>query len=144
VREQLADYAHEAWSGWMRYLFEKSQTNPDGSVTIPATLVARWQRQMNSPYGSLPENEKESDRAEADKMLAIVELVWTRKKPTEPGFYCYKPNKAAPWFVVQVHREWRAANDTGLDVEFGDGPEDLKRVNGWWGGPIPEPQEPQL
>jgi hypothetical protein len=73
VREQLADYAHEAWSGWMRYLFEKSQANPDGTVTIPAWAVERWAQQMNTPYGSLPENEKESDRAEADKMLAIMQ-----------------------------------------------------------------------
>jgi hypothetical protein len=23
VREELAAYAHEAWSGWMRYMFSK-------------------------------------------------------------------------------------------------------------------------
>ncbi len=31
MREKLAEYAHEAWSGWMRYLFEKSERNPDGN-----------------------------------------------------------------------------------------------------------------
>jgi hypothetical protein len=71
VREQLAAYAHEAWSGWMRYLFEKSQANPDGTVTIPAWAVDRWRRQMDTPYAALPEAEKASDRAEADRMLAI-------------------------------------------------------------------------
>lgn len=72
VREQLAAYAHEAWSGWMRYLFEKSRETVDGSVVIPPWAVARWTRQAATPYADLPENEKESDRDEADKMLAIV------------------------------------------------------------------------
>ena len=73
VREGLAAYAHEAWSGWMRYLFEKSQDNNDGTVTIPAWAVERWRRQMNTPYADLPEGEKSSDRNEAEKMLTIVE-----------------------------------------------------------------------
>ena len=72
VRESLAAYAHEAWSGWMEYLFGRSYTNDDGSVTIPDDLVARWGRQIDTPYAELPENEKDSDRAEADKMLAIM------------------------------------------------------------------------
>ena len=72
--EALAEYAHEAWSGWMRYLFSKSVVNEDGSVTIPREFVARWARQMDTPYHKLPENEKESDREEARKMLEITGL----------------------------------------------------------------------
>lgn len=80
VREQLADYAHAAWSGWMKYMFEKcyaetQRGNPSratGGLVIPAELVERWHRQMNTPYSHLPESERESDRAEADKMLAII------------------------------------------------------------------------
>lgn len=78
-REALAAYSHdEAWSGWMKYFFSKCEGGGtvDGiepiSVTIPPELVERWQRQMKTPYALLPEAEKESDRAEADKMLAIV------------------------------------------------------------------------
>ena len=73
MREELAEYAHDAWGGWMKYLFEKSIPNADGTVTIPAWAVTRWQRQMNTQYKALPEGEKESDRLEADKMLAILE-----------------------------------------------------------------------
>jgi hypothetical protein len=72
VREQLAAYAHNAWAGWMMYLFNKAQAHPDGTVTIPAWAVARWQRQMHTAYADLPEAEKASDRAEADKMLALM------------------------------------------------------------------------
>jgi hypothetical protein len=72
VREGLADYAHRAWAGWMKYMFEKSIKNEDGTVTIPASLVERWSRQMNTPYPMLPENEQQSDLIEADKMLEIA------------------------------------------------------------------------
>lgn len=82
-REKLAEYAHDAWSGWMKYLFSKgelrwaepspdSQARPERVYIMPAWAVERWQRQMNTPYASLPESEKESDRDEADKMLAIL------------------------------------------------------------------------
>lgn len=73
VRESLADYAHNAWSGWMKYMFEKSTKNLDGSVTIPASLVERWMRQMETSYPMLPENEQQSDLIEADKMLEIAD-----------------------------------------------------------------------
>ena len=72
LREKLAEYAHEAWSRWMRYLFSKSTVNSDGSVTIPASLVKRWTRQMNTNYYMLPDSEQQSDILEADKMLDIM------------------------------------------------------------------------
>ncbi|MBM3120405.1 MAG: hypothetical protein FJ006_12840 [Chloroflexi bacterium] len=71
VRECLSEYAHEAWSGWMKYMFEKSAMNKDGTVTLPKWAVDRWTRQMNLSYADLPEEEKESDRTEADRMLSI-------------------------------------------------------------------------
>ena len=74
LREQLAALAHEQWAGWMKYLFEKSIDGDDGSVEIPASFVARWKRQMNTLYVDLPETEKESDRAEADKVLRIIQF----------------------------------------------------------------------
>ena len=73
LRERLAKLAHEQWSGWMYYLFSKSQANDDGTVTIPKWAVERWKRQVETPYDSLPEDEKESDRKEADKFIAELE-----------------------------------------------------------------------
>ena len=72
-REALAAYAHEAWAGWMEYLFRKSDKAPNGEVVISKPLVDRWVRQVQTRYEDLPENEKESDRAEADKILAIIQ-----------------------------------------------------------------------
>jgi hypothetical protein len=72
MREALAALAHEQWSGWMEYLFSKSQDNADGTVTIPAWAVERWKRQMTTPYAELPEAEKNSDRQEADRVLALL------------------------------------------------------------------------
>ena len=73
VREKLAAYSHDAWSGWMKYLFSRSHRNISGTVTIPKDLVNRWARQMITPYNSLPKGEKDSDRKEADQMLSIMQ-----------------------------------------------------------------------
>lgn len=72
LREALADYAHETWRGWMIYMVEKGRFNEDQSLELPEASMSRWLRQMCTPYKSLPEDQKPSDRAEADKMLAIV------------------------------------------------------------------------
>ena len=72
MKEALAEYAHNAWAGWMEYLFSKAVHNPDGSVTIPRPFAKRWKRQVATAYDDLPEKEKESDRKEADEMIAIV------------------------------------------------------------------------
>lgn len=72
IREDLAEYAHAAWAGWMKYMFEKGTLNDDGTYTMPAWAVERWQRQMNTSYADLSESEKNSDRDEADKMLEII------------------------------------------------------------------------
>lgn len=76
-RERLAAYAHEAWSGWMKWMFEHggvvtSHISGKSYWVMLPEKYDRWQRQMNTPYADLPESEKESDRAEADKMLAII------------------------------------------------------------------------
>lgn len=70
--EKLADYAHEAWSGWMKYLFKVSDDFGDESVVITPSHVKRWRRQMSTPYADLPDHEKESDRVEARKMLEVM------------------------------------------------------------------------
>ena len=72
LQEQLAAYAHAAWSEWMMYLFRVSEQRPDGTVTIPGWLVQRWTRQMTTPYADLPPEEQASDRKEAVRIVQIL------------------------------------------------------------------------
>lgn len=71
LREQVADLEHTRWSNWQRWMHEQCISNPDGSLTIPAALVARWERQIATPYAELSELEKDSDRDEADETSAL-------------------------------------------------------------------------
>ncbi len=78
MRESLADLCHRQWSGWMHYIFEKSiqyelteDQYYEGALVIPKCLVERWRRQMRTEYNSLSEDEKNSDRRQADKFLQL-------------------------------------------------------------------------
>lgn len=73
--ELFADLEHDSWSRWMKYLFEKSHLREDGSVVIPPDLARRWKWQSSTRYVDLPGDMKESDRIEARKFLALLELV---------------------------------------------------------------------
>lgn len=76
VREELAALAHEQWSEWMKYLFSNCVENPySGELVLPKWAVDRWRRQMNTPYAELPEDEKQSDRVEADRVLSRLGMV---------------------------------------------------------------------
>jgi hypothetical protein len=70
--EQLADKEHASWARWMEYLFSRCKGHFDGSATIPADLVERWLRQINTPYAQLSDQEKQSDRDEVEHILPII------------------------------------------------------------------------
>lgn len=70
--EILAALEHERWSHWMRYLFTQGTLHADGSFTIPAAKVERWCWQSETPYASLPEDMRRSDRDEVHKTLALL------------------------------------------------------------------------
>lgn len=71
ANEELAAYAHDAWSRWMRYLFSRCSKVKGGGRKIPAALVKRWTRQMSTAYRDLPEDEKKSDRDESRLVMRI-------------------------------------------------------------------------
>lgn len=81
MREKLADLCHKQWSGWMEYLFSKCHeevvpeypSKKTGALVIPSWAVERWKRQMKTNYEKLSEEEKESDRKEADKFIKLFE-----------------------------------------------------------------------
>lgn len=70
--EKFADLQHEIWSHWMKYLFEVSTQNENGSVTIPAEKAARWRRQMNTKYADLSTEEQKSDIEQANKIISLI------------------------------------------------------------------------
>lgn len=72
--EKLAELSHNQWAGWTDWMFEKwDQTHASGE-----TFQQRWMRQVNSRYADLSEQEKESDRIEARKVLALIGPVLER------------------------------------------------------------------
>jgi hypothetical protein len=76
--EALASVEHERWSHWQRYLHSRCITNDDGSLTIPANLVARWTRQAMTDFTDLDEDEKESDREQAREYISALQQLLAR------------------------------------------------------------------
>ena len=82
LREALAALCHEQWSGWMKYLFtdchgysqwedNKAACEREGAHIRPDQAI-RWCRQIVTSYAELSEEEKESDRKEADKIIELL------------------------------------------------------------------------
>lgn len=76
--EQLAEQEHASWARWMAYLFSKcergSSDDPDnpGGYIIPAGYVEALQRQIDTPYADLTEEEQQYDRDEVAHILPII------------------------------------------------------------------------
>lgn len=75
MREALSDASHSIWSHWMKWMFSVGTFNKDGTWTMPADKAERWQRQMNTSYAELPDNEKNGDREQADKILKVISFM---------------------------------------------------------------------
>ena len=105
LREELAAYAHDAWAGWTRYLHSKCVKNA-GNLIVPRWFVERMTRQMGTPYADLPEGEKESDRAEADRMIEIFLKHDSLPHDVEHHDKWNKVMKA----LVAFHERWREDN----------------------------------
>lgn len=71
--EKLAALEHDRWSHWQCYLHSKCHPGADGTLTIPADLVAQWTAQMTTQYSALTEEEKESDRQQVRRYLPVIE-----------------------------------------------------------------------
>ena len=68
--EKGADLEHKKWVGWQSYL-SKSEWTKNGYL-IPKELCIKWQKQIDTPYSKLSEEEKESDRIEVRKYLPLI------------------------------------------------------------------------
>lgn len=70
--DRLAAIEHERWAHWQRYVHNQCEGREDGSLVIPAELVARWEAQIETPYADLSEQEQESDREQVRRYLPVI------------------------------------------------------------------------
>ena len=76
--DELATVEHERWAHWQRYVHEHCERQQDGSLVIPAELAARWEAQIETPYGALTDLEKDSDREQVRRYLPVIIDALTR------------------------------------------------------------------
>ena len=73
--DRFAEVEHQRWAHWQTYVHSQCQFLEDGSLRIPSEVVSRWQKQIATPYASLSEREKESDREQVRKYFPLLEQV---------------------------------------------------------------------
>lgn len=79
--EDLAAIEHERWAHWQRFMHEQGRRQPDGSLVLPADLVAKWDRLIDTPYAQLTEKERESDRDQVRRYLPTVAKAYGKPQP---------------------------------------------------------------
>jgi len=57
IIEKIADLEHQQWAHWTKYMLDN----------LTDENIARWKKQIETPYSDLTEKEKESDRIWARK-----------------------------------------------------------------------------
>lgn len=62
IVERLAAWDHNAWAHWTEYMLDN----------LTPENIARWRRQIATPYADLSGKEKDSDRKEAREILALL------------------------------------------------------------------------
>lgn len=76
--EAVAAECHKQWSGWTEYLLGKmkpSSFDDEAGLFLDDIWRERWMRQVHTEYKDLTEEEKESDRREARKILEALRRV---------------------------------------------------------------------
>jgi hypothetical protein len=71
--EIAAAECHKQWAGWTEYFLGKMAHSEEGNYsTLSRVWIDRWRRQIGLPYAELREDEKNSDRREARKILSAL------------------------------------------------------------------------
>lgn len=89
AREKLAALEHDQWTHWTKYMLDvlgpllaygrgvadeaARHGVADARATAAREALARWRRQIETPYCDLAEQEKDSDRQWADKAIEIIQ-----------------------------------------------------------------------
>jgi len=82
LREEMAKQEHDRWARWQKYFFSQCEIKPQNQVggmddryvyfALLKDRYNRWERQINTPYEKLSEEEKDSDRRETEPYLTIM------------------------------------------------------------------------
>ena len=78
LRERLAELEHEQWAHWAKHMLGILKPLFGGMPTEPEfqrarIALERWERQIEAPYYDLTEEERDSDREWADRVIAVLE-----------------------------------------------------------------------
>ncbi len=63
LRERLADLEHQQWAHWTKYMLDN----------LTPENIERWRRQIETDYSQLTEQEKDSDREWAGKVIKLID-----------------------------------------------------------------------
>jgi glutathione S-transferase len=77
LREKLAAIEHERWSHWQAWFFSQCEQMMTGAdkigLKVPQGYVDHLQKQIDTHYQQLSEQEKESDREQVDRYWPLIE-----------------------------------------------------------------------
>jgi hypothetical protein len=71
LREQLATIEHERWADWQTWVHKVINEGVEGATL--EQFMERWERQINTPYANLSEQEKISDLEQVDRYWPLIE-----------------------------------------------------------------------
>lgn len=75
ILDELSELEHDQWAGWTKYMLDN----------LTPENIARWRRQIDTPYRKLSDKEKDSDRYWAIKVIMILEADGAYLAPDENG-----------------------------------------------------------
>ena len=68
--EKLAEIEHERWADWQSWCHKVLRENcPSPELD---KVLARWDKQITTPYKDLTENEKDSDREQVMRYWDLI------------------------------------------------------------------------
>lgn len=70
--DRLAAVEHQRWAHWQSYMHGKGTMQADGSLLLPPDLVARWEKQIKTPFEKLSSDEQESDREQVRHYIPAI------------------------------------------------------------------------
>lgn len=82
IREQLAAIEHERWADWQTWCHKILRANIKHDIE---PTLARWEKQIATPYSELTREEQLSDLEQVDRYWPLIEalLIQARKQVVE-------------------------------------------------------------